>query len=192
MIVGLTGGIGTGKTMVAKLFSMFGARVFNSDESAKQLYFDSVIKEKVIALLGNECYLDKSTLNKKYISDTIFSDTQLLQKLNSIIHPAVVEDFKKFASKYPNDLIIKESAILFETGLYKSLDKTILVISPIELRVNRVMQRDGLSEVEVKNKIKSQLSDEEKAKLSSYIINNNEKYFLITQVLGIYNELKNA
>jgi len=192
MIVGLTGGIGTGKTMVAKLFSMFGAKVFNSDESAKLLYFDPLIKEKIIALLGKDCYTSDTTLNKKYISDKVFSDTALLQKLNAIIHPAVVNDFKKFAAKYPNELIIKESAILFETGLYKGLDKTILVSSPIELRLKRVMERDGLSEQEVKNRIKSQLSEEEKLKLADFVINNNERDFLITQTLTIFNELTHA
>lgn len=192
MIIGLTGGIGTGKTMVAKLFAMFGAKVFNSDENAKLVYFIPEIKEKIIALLGNDCYLDHKTLNKKYISDKIFSDTQLLQKVNAIIHPAVLNDFRRFIDKYPNDLIIKESAILFETGLYKDLDKTILVTSPMNLRLKRVMERDGLSEQEVRNRIKSQLSEDEKIKLADLVINNNEHDFLITQTLAIFNELTNV
>ncbi len=192
MIVGLTGGIGTGKTMVAQLFAMLGAKVFNSDESAKQLYFDPEIKNKVIQLLGSESYNAAFSLNKKYISDKIFSDTNLLQKLNGIIHPAVANDFNNFVAKNSNYLIIKESAILFETGIYKSLDKVILVTSPVDLRIKRVMKRDGLNETEVRNKIKSQMSEEKKIKLTDLIIYNNEIDFLIPQAHTIYTKLLNA
>lgn len=190
MIVGLTGGIGTGKTMVAKLFELYGAKLFNSDDRAKELYFHSEIKPQVIALLGSESYLNEHTLNKKYISQKIFSDTDLLKKLNAIIHPAVVAEFKKFVSLHPNELIIKESALLFETGLYKELDKIILVTSPLELRTKRVMERDGLTEQEVTNKIKSQMSEEEKLKLADMVIYNNETDLLIPQTLSIYQQMQ--
>lgn len=192
MIVGLTGGIGSGKTMVAKLFAMMGAKVFNSDECAKQLYFEAAVKEKVIALLGKECYLNDETLNKKYISQRIFTDTDLLKQLNAIIHPAVADKFKAFADRYKGGLIVKESALLFETGLYKGLDRIVLVTSPLELRLKRVMARDGISEEEVTNRIKSQLSEDEKIKLAHYVIHNNERDFLITQVLAIYKTLSHA
>jgi len=145
MIVGLTGGIGTGKSTVAKLFELLGAKVFNSDENAKGQYFVPEIKKQVIELLGAECYLDEKTLNRKFISNKIFSDTSLLKKLNTIIHPAVLKDFKVFAGKHTGKLIIKESALLFELGLDKELDKVILVTSPLELRIERVMKRDELS-----------------------------------------------
>jgi len=192
MIIGLTGGIGTGKSTVAKVFALLGASIFNSDENAKQQYFIPNIKKQVIDLLGEQCYLDNSTINRKYISQKIFSDTSLLKKLNEIIHPAVVSDFKKFAELHSNGLVIKESALLFETGLYRGLDKVILVVSPLDLRINRVMQRDGLSEMEVKNKIKSQLSDDEKRKLADYIISNNEQDSIIEQCLEIYSKLVNV
>ncbi|MBK7817184.1 MAG: dephospho-CoA kinase [Sphingobacteriaceae bacterium] len=162
MIVGLTGGIGTGKSTVVKLFELLGAKTFNSDENAKEQYFVPAIKQQVIDLLGKECYADEKTLNRKFISTKIFSDTTLLKKLNAIIHPAVIKDFKAFANSYPGTLIIKESALLFEVGLIKELDKVILVTSPLELRIERVMKRDNLSREEIMNKIKSQLSDEEK------------------------------
>lgn len=189
MIVGLTGGIGSGKTVVSKLFTLFGALVFNSDDNAKQQYFKPQIKENVIALLGSACYKVDGSIDRKYISDQIFSNTDLLQKLNAIIHPAVGEDFNLFVNEHKGKLIIKESAILFETGIYKQLDKTILVTSPIEMRIKRVMQRDSLKEAEVLKKIKSQMSDEEKVKLASFIIKNNEHDLLITQALQIYNTL---
>ncbi len=192
MIVGLTGGIGTGKSTVAKLFELLGAKVFNSDDNAKQQYFVPEIKQQVIALLGKECYLSDGTLDRKYISGKIFSDTGLLQKLNGIIHPAVGKDFKAFVNSNPGKLIIKESALLFEVGLDKELDRVILVTSPLELRIERVMKRDNLSREEVMNKIKSQLSEAEKLKLTKLVINNDEKEFLIPQTLKIFKELNHA
>jgi dephospho-CoA kinase len=192
MVVGLTGGIGTGKSTVAKLFELLGAKVFNSDDNAKEQYFVPEIKQKVIALLGADCYLADGSLNRKYISGRIFSDTTLLQKLNSIIHPAVGNDFRDFVNSNPGKLIIKESALLFEVGLDKELDKIILVTSPLELRIERVMKRDNLTREEVMNKIKSQMSEAEKLKLARWVITNDEKEFLIPQTLKVFNELNHA
>lgn len=192
MLVGLTGGIGSGKTIVSKLFEMFGAKVFYSDECAKSLYFKREIKEQIVRLLGKEAYLNDDTINKKHISNTIFSNTELLAKLNNIIHPAVAEEFRQFVNNHKGALVIKESALLFETGLFKQLNKTILVTAPFDLRVARIMERDHLSKDQVLLKMKSQMSDEEKIKLADFIINNNEKDFLITQSLAIFNQLTNA
>lgn len=189
MIVGLTGGIGSGKTVVSKLFALFGAKVFNSDENAKLQYFKPNVKAKVIELLGTGSYHSNGSIDRKYISEKVFFDTMLLQKLNSIIHPEVANEFKQFAQENSNKLIIKESALLFETGIYKELDQTILVTSPLELRIKRIMQRDGSQENEVMNRIKSQMSDEEKLKLTSLVIKNNEKDLLIPQTLNIYQQL---
>jgi dephospho-CoA kinase len=192
MLIGLTGGIGSGKTIVSKLFEMFGAKVFYSDECAKSLYFKNEIKQQIIKLLGKEAYLNDNTLNKKYISNTIFTNTDLLARLNKIIHPAVAEEFKHFAKSNEGALIIKESALLFETGLFKQLDKTILVTTPLDLRIARIMERDNLTKEQVILKMKSQMSDEEKLKLADFVINNNEKDFLITQSLSIFHQLNNA
>lgn len=192
MTVGLTGGIGTGKSTVAKLFEVLGAKVFNSDNNAKQQYFVPEIKQHVIALLGDGCYLPDGSLDKKYISAKIFSNTTLLQKLNGIIHPAVGKDFKAFVRSNQGTLIVKESALLFEVGLEKDLDRVILVTSPLELRIERVMKRDNLTREEVMNKIKSQLSESEKIKRGALVINNNEKEFLIPQAIKIYKELIHA
>jgi dephospho-CoA kinase len=192
MVVGLTGGIGSGKSTVAKLLELLGAKVFNSDDNAKNQYFVPEIKQKVIDLLGKECYQADGTLDRKYISGKIFSDTSLLQKLNAIIHPAVGRDFSAFAAAHKGKLIIKESALLFELGLEKELDKVILVTSPLELRIERVMKRDNLTREEVLNKVKSQLSESEKLKLTDLIITNDEKEFIIPQTLAIYKKLIHA
>lgn len=189
MVVGLTGGIGSGKSKVAKLFEILGCVIFDSDNIAKEIYFDPVVKPKIISLLGQECYLSDSKIDKTFISSKIFSDTSLLHQLNMIIHPAVIEKFKEFKIQNPDKLIIKETALLFEAHLEKEVDKIILVSSNDELRIARVMERDGINKVEVLKKIKSQLSQEEKIKKSDFVIYNDEKEFLITQVLTIFDLL---
>ncbi len=192
MIIGLTGGIGTGKSTVAKVFELLGAVVFDSDASAKQMYFLPEVRSRVIELLGKESYVSDTQLNKTYISNTIFSNTDLLKQLNQIIHPAVGEAFKAFVQKQPSSLIIKESALLFETGIYKELPVNVLVTSPLELRIGRVMQRDGLSRYDVEQKIKSQMSEDEKIKLADHVIYNNEKDSLIEQVITLYHKLNDT
>jgi dephospho-CoA kinase len=192
MVVGLTGGIGSGKSTVAKLFEIIGCPVFYSDEVAKEIYFDKTVKPQIIALLGKEAYLSETEIDKKYIGSKIFSDTNLLHKLNSVIHQAVIERSKQFVEKHKGKLIIKETALLFEAKLEAQVDKIILVAANDELRIKRVMQRDGLSKEEVLSKIKAQLPQEEKIAKSDFVIYNNEENFLITQVLAIYSNLKNA
>ncbi len=189
MKIGLTGGIGSGKSVVAKIFRLLGAEIFNSDEAAKNQYSKNEIKNQVIHLLGNEAYDIEGNPNRKYIASKIFSDTDLLKLLNSIIHPAVKSDFELFCKKHSHKLIIKESAILFETGLYKELDSTILVTAPAELKIARVMKRDNITENEVVLRMKNQLNDEEKIKKADFIIYNNEKLFLTEQCLSIYDKL---
>ncbi len=192
MVIGLTGGIGSGKSTVARLFEVLGCPVFYSDDVAKEVYFDADVKLKVIALLGNEAYVLENEINKKYISAKIFSDTGLLHQLNAIIHPAVIERFKIFKNKHIGKLVIKETALLFEAKLEAQVDKIVLVAANDDLRITRVMQRDGLSKEEVIKKIKAQLPQEEKILRSDFVITNDEKEFLITQVLAIYNKLTHA
>ena len=189
MIVGLTGGIGSGKSTIAKLFEIFGCIIFDSDSVAKQLYFDPIIKSHITKLLGEESYISENKINKKYISTIIFSNSNKLEQLNQIIHPAVIIALKKIKEKNPDKIIIKESALLFEAKLEKEVDKIILVVSPQEDRIKRVMLRDGISKEDVLKKIKNQLPDAIKIKKSDFIIENNEKEFLITQSLKIYNSI---
>jgi dephospho-CoA kinase len=191
MILGLTGGIGSGKSTVARLFEMLGYAVFNSDMVAKQVYFDDAIKQQVIALLGKEAYLTSQSLNKQFISTKIFSNTELLHKLNAIIHPAVKNRLVAFVEVNKQKTVVKETALLFEVGLNKDVDKIILVASDDALRINRVIKRDGLTREEVLKKIKSQLPQEEKIKRADYIIYNNEHDSLIEQVLTIKKQIDN-
>ena len=192
MVLGLTGGIGSGKSTVARLFEMLGCAVFNSDVIAKEVYFDEAVKQQVIELLGKEAYLTNQSLNKQFISSKIFSNTQLLHQLNGIIHPAVKNRFITFIETNKQKTIIKESALLFEVGLDKEMDKIILVASDDELRIARVMKRDGLTREDVLKKIKSQLPQEEKIKRADYIIYNNEQQSLIEQVLAINQQISNS
>jgi dephospho-CoA kinase len=192
MLLGLTGGIGTGKSIVAKIFENLGCVVFNSDDVAKQLYFDKAIKTKVQELLGEASYLTDNTIDRKYISTMIFSNNDLREALNKIIHPAVSEKYKEFIDKHKNKTIVKETALLFEANLNKQVDKVILVTCDEELRIKRVMKRDGLSYLEVQKKMKAQMPEQEKEKRADFIIHNNDEEFLITQVLAILKKIDHA
>ncbi len=190
-VIGLTGGIGSGKSTIALFFTTLGYPVYYSDERAKELYFVPEIRTQIISLLGQEAYIDDKTLNKKFISEKIFSDSTLLNKINSIIHPAVKRDFIEWQnnnckSKY----VFKESALLFETGLYRDCYKNILVTAPESLRVERVMRRDHLSREEVLKKLKNQWPDEQKAALANLVLNNDGSVLLIPQILNWLNKLE--
>jgi dephospho-CoA kinase len=189
MIAGLTGGIGSGKSVVAKLFELLGCAVFNSDQVAKQLYFEPAIKEQVLLVLGANAYLDDMHLNKTYISSKIFSDQALLKKINAIIHPAVVQKFTQFAAVNANRIVIKESALLYEANLLAGIDKMMVVVADDALRVKRVMAREDITEAMVLSKIKMQQPQEEKARKADFVIRNNEREFLILQVLRIHEQL---
>lgn len=193
MIVGLTGGIGTGKSTVAHVFEVMGVPVYNSDLRAKEMYFLPEIKTRVIALLGQDAYTTEGKLNRDFISKKIFADSALLSKINGIIHPAVEEDFNAFVKanqKYP--YLIKETALLFETGIYKKVDKIILVMAPMELRLSRVQIRDGVNQDEIYKRIRHQMPDEEKQPISDFVVVNDENTGLIPQVLEIHKKLTNA
>lgn len=190
MVVGLTGGIGSGKSTVAKLFEVMGVPVYNSDLRAKEMYYKQEVKEQVIRLLGTNAYDENGKLNPAHVSKIIFGDSGVLQKINGIIHPAVEIDFQEFVKNAAKKIVLMESALLFEAGIYKRLDKTILVTSPVELRISRVMERDKISREEVIKRINHQLPDEEKAPISDFIINNDEVSGLIPQVLEVLGKLK--
>ena len=192
MIIGLTGGIGSGKTIVAKLFETMGCIIYNSDESAKKIYFVKEIKQQVIQLLGKEAYINDFELNKVFIAQVIFSDKHKLQQLNAIIHPAVKQDFKSLVNQYSSEtIIIKETALLFEENISKEVDASILVTAPVELKIERVMKRNNLSRIEVEKRMLAQWTDEQKKLLATYVINNDGKEALIPQVLAIMHQLKN-
>jgi dephospho-CoA kinase len=171
-IVGLTGGIGSGKTTVANMFKTLGIPMYIADVEAKRLTNTSkVIREKMILLLGKKAYLADG-INRKYVADLIFNDKELLEKVNLIIHPEVAKNFDKWVKKQIGIYCIKEAAILFENGSYKNYDSTILVTAPINERIERVLKRDKTTIEEIENRIKNQWSDEKKSKLSDIIIQN--------------------
>lgn len=189
--IGITGGIGAGKSTVSQLFKMLGVPVYNSDESAKWLMnHDLDLKNKIKTLLGNNAYNDDEEVNREFIALKIFNDKALLAHLNAIVHPAVKKDYLDWSSSILNNKYsLKESALLFETGMYKELDKNILVDAPLHLRISRVMKRDGISQELVEERIKNQLSEEEKIPLADYIIYNDESASLIEQVLAIHQQI---
>ncbi len=191
MIIGLTGGIGSGKTTVGKLFETMGCIIYNSDERAKELYFNKDIKQQVIALLGKDAYINDFELNKTFIAQVIFSDKHKLQQLNAILHPAVKRDFKSVVDKHSSEtLVIKETALLFEENIFKEIDVSILVTAPLELKKERVMKRSQLSIAEVEKRMLAQWTDEQKIPLATYVITNDGNQALIPQVLAIIHQLR--
>ena len=172
-IVGLTGGIGSGKTTVAKMFASFGIPIYNSDEEAKKLA-DTLenIRGQLLDLLGDETYKN-SKLDRKFMANKIFNDKQLLQKVNAIIHPEVGKHFQKWAAAQHSPYVIKEAAILFESGSHVFCDVVIMVTAPEQERIKRVMERDGVSEKDVKARMDNQWSDAKKIELSDFVIENN-------------------
>jgi len=172
MIVGLTGGIGSGKTTVAKLFYKLGVPIYVSDSEAKKLMVTHAkLIAKIKKLLGDNAYVN-NTLNRSYISNLVFNNKKLLAQLNAIVHPVVAQDFLKWYAQQNSPYVIKESAILFESGGHKHCDVVITVTAPLQERINRVVLRDGVSEKQVQNRIKNQLSDAEKIKQSDFVIEN--------------------
>ena len=180
--IGITGGIGAGKSLVAEIIKAMGYPVYNSDERAKELMESNPkIKEGLIHLFGVEIY-QNDKLNKFALAQAIFSDESQREKVNALIHPIVREDFNLWALVQNNSLVFNESAILFETGSFKKFDAIILVYAPKELRIKRIMKRDNCSENEVLKRINSQFTDEEKYQLTEFQVLNDEQTPLLAQV----------
>lgn len=188
-IVGLTGGIGSGKTTVAKLFSELGVPVYIADIEAKKLTNSStVIRRKLTKLLGDETYLN-GTLNRKYVAEKIFTDEALLNAVNAIIHPKVAAHFKKWVLKQKTNYVLKEAAILFENGSYKDCDVVILVTAPKDLRIERIKMRDKATQGEIEQRMNNQWSDSKKKKLADIVIENIEMDATRKQVESIHHSL---
>ncbi len=180
--IGITGGIGAGKSLVAEIIKAMGYPVYNSDERAKELTDSNPkIKAGLIYLFGEEIY-QNDKLNKFALAQAIFSDETLREKVNALIHPIVREDYNLWALAQNNSLVFNESAILFETGSFKNFDAIILVYAPTELRIKRIMKRDNCSENEVLKRMNSQFSDEEKYQLTEFRVLNDEQTPLLKQV----------
>jgi dephospho-CoA kinase len=185
--IGITGGIGTGKTTVCKVFEMLGVPVFYADVAAKLVMrSDVILKEGIIRIFGKDSYTSGGELDRKYLADIVFNDNKKIEQLNSLVHPAVFRAFDTWLAVQKSTYVLKEAALLFETGSYKSCNYTLLVTAPKELRIKRVIQRDAVSEEQVLSRMSKQLSDEEKAKLADFIITNDEVHLLIPQIIKLH------
>jgi dephospho-CoA kinase len=188
--IGLTGGIGSGKTTVARIFSMLDIPVYNSDEAGRKITDqNTLVKNAIKKQFGNEVYSETDTLNREKLSAIVFNDSSALSKLNAIIHPAVAEDFKVWCENQNAPYVIKETAILYEHGLDKLLDGVIVVEAPDDLRIKRVMKRNGVSEENVRQRINKQLPQDELINKADWVIHNNEQQLLIPQVLEVYSRI---
>lgn len=188
--VGLTGGIGSGKTTVSKVFADKNFKIFNSDDIAKNIIkTDIEIKKSIINFFGSKSF-NGSDFNSIYISEVIFSDPKKLDLLNSIVHPKVFEKFKKFVKKNLKSKILVESAILFESNFYKLMDYNILLKSPKIERINRIINRDNLSRKKIEKIMNVQWSDKKKINLATFVIENINIPKTKTEILSLINKIE--
>tara|TARA_X000000950_G_scaffold78347_1_gene98520 strand:+ start:7162 stop:7755 length:594 start_codon:yes stop_codon:yes gene_type:complete len=188
--VGLTGGIGSGKTTVSKVFADKNFKIFNSDDIAKNIIkTDIEIKKSIINFFGSKSF-NGSDFNSIYISEVIFSDPKKLDLLNSIVHPKVFEKFKKFVKKNLKSKILVESAILFESNFYKLMDYNILLKSPKIERINRIINRDNLSRKKIEKIMNVQWSDKKKINLATFVIENTNISKTKTEILSLINKIE--
>ena len=188
--IGLTGGIGSGKTMVSKIFAEKGYKIFNSDEIAKMIIKnDYSVKNSIINFFGTNSYIGDD-LNSRYISEIIYSDKVKLNYLNSLVHPMVFHQFEKFLKSNLNSKILVESAILFESNFYKMLDDNILLISPKADRISRIIKRDNINRSEIEKIMSVQWSDKKKISLATYFIENINFAETSMQILSLISKIE--
>jgi len=189
--VGITGGIGSGKSTVCEIFKLLGVPVFEADVVAKQLQnTNQKIKNGLISLFGEDIYTPEGLVDRKKLANIIFNSDFQIAKINELIHPVVKEEFENWLKKQNSAYIIHEAAILFESGFYKIMDYTILVSAPEEQRIERVMKRDCINRETVMQRIKKQWSEEEKQKLASIVVHNDNKNLVIPEIIKIDKNLK--
>ena len=188
--VGVTGGIGSGKTTVCKIFELLGVPVFYADAEAKKLYEDPKIKSKVIKLFGKKILGKDGEIDKMKLALIVFNDKSSLSKINSLIHPAVRKKYYQWKNRQKAvKYVIEEAAIMIESGAYKELDYLISVKADVETRIKRISERDNAPSVQIEKRIQEQLSDKEREKYSDAVILNDGKHSLIEQVLNIHRKL---
>ena len=187
--IGLTGGIGSGKTTVARIFEILGIPVYYADTEAKRIMNeDEALRQQIIGLFGKDAYVD-NRLNRTYIASMVFNDRAKLDSLNALVHPATVADSEAWMERQTSHYAIKEAALIFEASVDKQLDYVIGVSAPELLRIQRVTGRDNVSAEEVERRMKNQISEEEKMKLCDFIIVNDERSLVIPQVLDLHEKL---
>ncbi len=189
--VGITGGIGAGKSIVTRIFSILGIPVYSADDRAKWLMsHDPELSKSIIKEFGSDSYLSDGTVNRAFLATTVFADPEKVKKINSFVHPIVSQDFLKWAEAQTAPYVLKEAALIFETGGQKSLHYTINVSSPLKIRMARILLRDTQrSEEQVNQIINQQMPDDEKNELADVVIKNTDNKLLIPQVLSIHEKL---
>jgi len=192
--LGLTGGIGSGKSTVSKFLDELGCIVYNSDDRAKWLMSNNYeLKKEILQLFGSQSFVNNK-LNRKFLSEIVFKDNTLLKKLNNLVHPLVAKDYQNFISNHSDsNLIVKEAAILIESGAYKEMDLILLIVSDQDIRINRVLKRDKSNSKGVYQRISKQMKDTDKQQYADYIITNNgSKLDLKEKVYDFYNKIKST
>ncbi len=202
-LVGITGGIGTGKSTVCKVFAILGIPIYEADATAKRLMQENEqVREGIIALFGEESFFQEKKenfnenskisyqINRKYLAQKVFSSQENTQKMNEIVHPAVRLDYQNWVQENQHfPYLLNETALLFESGRFKDLDKVITISSPLALRIKRIKMRDNRSEEEINQIMQKQISEEEKIKRSDFVIYNDEKQLLLPQILKIHTNI---
>lgn len=188
--IGITGNIGGGKTTVSKIFEILGVPVFYADDAAKNVMTgDEVLVHGLKKAFGEAAYFDDGSLNRKHIAGIVFNDEKELVKLNALVHPAVFRAFDSWAAQVKDaPYVMKEAALLFESSSYKMCDKTIMVTAPLELRISRVMQRDGFTREEILAREAKQFTEEKKIALADFVIKNDDSELVIPQVLKLHEQ----
>ncbi|MCW3464293.1 dephospho-CoA kinase [Chitinophaga nivalis] len=188
--IGITGGIGSGKSTVSKIFELLGVPVYYADDRAKDILVrDAVLAAQVKEHFGAAVYDEQGALNRKYLGNIVFNDKAKLDLLNSLVHPATIRDSEQWAQQQQAPYVLKEAALLFETESFHYLDKIIGVSAPQPLRIHRVMKRDNVSRNDVLARMYKQLDEVIKMRLCDYVIHNDEQQMVIPQVLALHNTL---
>jgi dephospho-CoA kinase len=188
--IGITGNIGGGKTTVSKIFEILNVPVFYADDAAKQVMVeDQILINELKATFGLGAYFEDGTLNRKHIADIVFNSEAQLAKLNAIVHPAVFRAFDMWTSQIKDaPYVMKEAALLFESSSYKMCNYSIMVTAPLELRIQRVIQRNGFTREEIMSRDARQFSEEKKTGLADYVIRNDDTQLVIPQVLELHRQ----
>jgi dephospho-CoA kinase len=190
--VGITGGIGSGKTTVCRIFEILGVPVFNADMQAKSIMVtDTSLITSIKKEFGEESY-SSGKLNKEYLANRVFNNQEALKKLNGLVHPATIRAFNVWALQQKTAYVIKEAAILIESGSYQDCDFVIVVTSPEDIRIARVIDREGVNEKDVRSRMNKQMPEEEKVKIADFIIVNDDKTAIIPQVLKLHEYFVNT
>ena len=187
--IGLTGGIGSGKTTVAHIFETLGIPVYYSDDAAKKIMNENVVlQQQIIQYFGEESYIN-GQLNRPYLAEVIFNNDEKRTLLNSLVHPLTIDDANNWMLQKNTPYAIKEAALIFESDVWKHLDKVVGISAPYELRLQRAMQRDNISREAVEARMAKQMNEEEKMKRCDYILYNDEQQLLIPQVIALHERL---